>query len=150
MKKELVDYFKLNSKQKELYNFQILTKILGNYGYLCTRLSADWSDADFVAQHYKTGQIYRIQQKSRLTIDKKYENNNLYIAFPYNGRWFIILHDKLVDIVSKTTDFLKSDSWIQKGKYSTDKPSKKLLDELVDYEWQEITVPCRSGQRRKE
>lgn len=148
MKKEIVDYEKLDSKQKELYNFQLLSKILGSYGYLCTRLTADWSDADFIAQHYKTGKVYKIQQKTRLTIAQRYIKKDLYLAFPYKDRWFIVPHDKLLEIVAENNNYLRTKTWQQTGEYSIDGPSEKLINQLSDYEWSEITVPFLTGKRK--
>ena len=149
MEKEKIEYSELNPKQKELYNLSQLSKILADYGYLCTKLSADWSNADFIAQHYKSGKIYKVQLKSRLFISKHYEKKDIYIAFPHNGKWFIVLHDELIKIVEKNTNYLQSKSWLDGGKYSSDNPSQKLLEKLANYEWKVIDNPCVSGQRKK-
>jgi len=42
-----IDYRKLNSRQKENYNFQKVSGILADYGFATIRLSDDWNGADF-------------------------------------------------------------------------------------------------------
>jgi hypothetical protein len=44
-----VDYNKLNSKQKENYNFHKVASALADYGYNSLRLNDDWQGADFIA-----------------------------------------------------------------------------------------------------
>ena len=47
-----VNYQELNSKQKEIYNFQKIAAVLADYGFNCIKLSDDWLHADFLAYHY--------------------------------------------------------------------------------------------------
>ena len=42
MKLEKVQYENLNSKQKEIYNFQKVAAILADYGFNCIKLADDW------------------------------------------------------------------------------------------------------------
>ncbi len=44
-------------------------------------LNDDWEGADFIAVHLDGEQMLRIQLKGRITIDKKYLNKGVYIAF---------------------------------------------------------------------
>ncbi len=43
MKLEPIQYADLNSRQKENYNFQKLSAVLADYGYVTMRLSDDWN-----------------------------------------------------------------------------------------------------------
>ena len=49
MKLIKVNYNKLNSKQKENYNFHKVAAALAEYGYNSMRLNDDWQGADFIA-----------------------------------------------------------------------------------------------------
>lgn len=129
MKFERVEYKDLNSKQKEIYNFQKLAGVLADFGYNCIKL-ADDRDADFLAYHQQKKDTYRIQMKSRLTVDKKYLGKNLHIAFPISSHWYLVEHDFLVELITKATNWTNTDSWILKGIYHSASPSKKLLLEL--------------------
>ena len=68
-----IDYQKLNSRQKENFNFQKVSAFLADYGYVTLRLSDDWQGADFIAVHISGDQFLKVQLKGRLTVDKKYE-----------------------------------------------------------------------------
>ena len=132
-----VSYKELNSKQKEIYNFQKIAAVLADYGFNCIKLSDDWLHADFLAYHYKKEETLKIQLKSRLTIRKDYVGKNLYIAFPslISGRWIVIPHDILLSIVEQVSPtWLKSYSWIEEGGYSIAKLSKSMYEELQEYE----------------
>ncbi|MGB5988956.1 MAG: hypothetical protein WBG43_04390 [Marinifilaceae bacterium] len=126
-------YSELNSKQKEIYNFQKVSASLASYGYNCIKLTDDWNGADFIAYHFEADKTLLVQLKSRLTINKNYLQKNLYIIFPIEGKWCLIKHDKLVDIISSHTNFLNTNSWICDGKYHTQSPSQILIQNLEDY-----------------
>jgi hypothetical protein len=46
-----VRYSSLNARQQEAFNFQKVSAVLADYGFLTIRLSNDWRGADFIAQH---------------------------------------------------------------------------------------------------
>ena len=98
---ERIDYQKLNGRQQETYNFQKLSAVLAEFGYLTIRLSDDWNGADFIAQHFKTKEFLKVQLKSRLTFDKKYHDKNLYICFKDadQGDWYLYNHQELLEKV---------------------------------------------------
>lgn len=133
MKLQRVDYRSLNSKQKEIYNFQKSASLLADYGFNCIKLADDWRGADFLAYHKDGAETLRVQLKARLTIAKKYRGQGLWMNFPVNGDWYLIKHDDLLQIVGEATSWLDSRSWKGGGAYSSGNPSKKLLKRLIDY-----------------
>ena len=72
--------------------------------------------------------------KARLAISKKYAGKSLYIAFPMNKSWYLIEHDKLVDLVRKHTGWLDSKSWQQNGHYNSTKPNRKFVEALAGFQ----------------
>ena len=126
-------YSELSPKQKEIYNFQKISAYLADYGFNCIKLSDDWNGADFLAYHLNGKDTLRIQLKSRITIDKKYINKNLHIAFPIDKGWCLIDHDALVKIVQESTNWLESASWVENGKYHSATLNKKLFSLLEPY-----------------
>ena len=80
MKLKRIRYSDLNSRQKENFNFQKISAVLADYGFITIRLSDDWKAADFVAQHID-GEFIKVQLKSRLAFHKKYQGKDLYIVF---------------------------------------------------------------------
>ncbi len=123
-------YSELNSKQKEIFNFQKVAGVLADYGFNCIKLADDWLGADFLAYHKDGNDTLRVQLKSRLTIDKKYVGKELYMAFPVLGGWCLIEHDELVLLVGHYTNWLNTESWLGKGQYHSASPSKNLLEAI--------------------
>ena len=130
---EQIDYTKLNSRQKETYNFQKLSAVLADCGYLTIRLSDDWNGADFIAQHFKTKAFLKVQLKSRLTFDKKYHDKDLYICFRDgdHGHWYMYNHQELLDKMLSEGKIRKSKTWSEDKPYHFPVLSmhmKKLLE----------------------
>ena len=127
-----VDYGSLNARQKEAYNFQKVAAKLADYGYNCIKLSDDWQGADFLAYHKGGEETLKVQLKARVTIDRKYLNKNLYMAFPIDGDWYLVPHDELVTIFAETIPAaLTSASWTEKGAYHIAPAPSVLREALV-------------------
>ena len=126
-----VQYEELNSRQKETYNFQKVSAVLADVGYLTIRLSDDWNGADFIAQHFKTKAFLKVQLKGRLTFDKKYRDNELHICFRdgAHGSWYLYNHKELLDAVLEKIK--ETQTWILDKPYHFPVLSgemKKLLE----------------------
>ena len=74
MKLVKTSYAELNGRQKENFNFQKISAVLAEYGFVTFRLSDDWQGADFIALHI-SGEVLRVQLKSRLTFSQKYRRH---------------------------------------------------------------------------
>ena len=130
---EQIDYKELNSRQKETYNFQKLSAVLADCGYLTIRLSDDWNGADFIAQHFKTKAFLKVQLKSRLTFDKKYQDKDLYICFRDgdHGHWYMYNHQELLDKILSEGQMGETKTWSEDKPYHFPVLSahmKKLLE----------------------
>ena len=132
MRFERIKYSLLKPKQQEIFNFQKVAGLLADFGFNCIKLADDWHGADFLAYHKDGKDTLKVQLKGRLTIDKKYIGKELLMAFPVNDSWYLVEHDRLVEIVSKTTNWLNSDSWLVHGGYSSKSPNKTLLAGLAN------------------
>ena len=137
-----IRYDDLNAKQKEIYNFQKIAAALADYGFNCIKLQDDWLGADFLAYHKDGSQTLRVQLKGRVTIDKKYQGRDLYIAFPFTegGRrvWYLAPHDELVRQIGEHTNWLNTPSW-EKGAYSSVSLNPQLREALEPYKLQAAT-----------
>jgi hypothetical protein len=133
MKLIKIDYDRLNSRQKEIFNFQKISGLLADYWFNCITLADDWQGADFLAYHKDGLDTLKIQLKSRLTIDQKYKGKELYVAFPLNSHWYLLEHDTLVEKVGQNTNWLNTDSWVKKGCYHSAAPSALLMQSLAEY-----------------
>ncbi|HTV47266.1 MAG TPA: hypothetical protein VMG59_02370 [Phycisphaerae bacterium] len=139
-KLSLVDYQNLDSRQREVYNYQKLSALLADYGYETVRLSADWNGADVFALSFDRKKHILIQLKSRLAFNVKYQKKAIYIAFPYKGGWYIFPHDKILKDALKLTKIGKSDSWKNRGGYSTSNVPDKILPQLEKYYYSECKL----------
>ena len=133
MKLQRIRYQNLSAKQQEIYNFQKISGVLADYGFNCIKLHDDWQGADFIAYHKDGEQVLKVQLKGRLTIDKKYRDKGLHMAFPVKETWYLLPHDELVEVVRQKTRWLCTNSWIQDGNYHSERPSKELLKGLCEY-----------------
>lgn len=133
-----IKYEKLNSKQKENYNFQKVAGLLAHYGFNCMRLSDDWQGADFLAYPVIRGETLKVQLKSRLTISKKYHRKGVHIAFPIDECWYLIDHVQLIRTIRRTTSWLKSKSWREKHSYSNAHPGPDLVKALEGFRLKDL------------
>ena len=108
-----IDYNQLNSKQKENYNFHKVASALADYGYDSMRLNNDWQGADFIA--VKNDEMLKVQLKGRFTVDKKYIDKEIHIAFIENNIIKIYEHDEAVNMLPD--NIKQSDSWKEGGAY---------------------------------
>lgn len=115
-----IKYSQLNSKQKENYNFHKVASALADYGYDSMRLNNDWQGADFIA--VKNDEMLKVQLKGRFTVDKKYIDKEIHIAFIENNIVKIYEHDEAVNMLPD--NIKQSDSWNIHDSYSWGKTPK--------------------------
>ena len=132
MKYSKINYENLNAKQKEAYNFQKVSAVLGDFGFITVPLANDWNGADFLAIHSE-GEVLKVQLKGRMTFDKKYLGKDLYICFRDGQDWFVYPHDKLFELVKSESTMAESQSWVKEGSYHYPKLSEKLKLLLKPY-----------------
>lgn len=135
MQLKKVRYGELNSKQKEIFNFQTVARLLAEYGFNCIKLADDWNGADFLAYHYQGNETLKVQLKSRLTIAQGYIGKDIYMTFPIGtDQWFLIEHDKLVELVRENIGVSGDEiMWTAGGVYHTASPNRQLVGLLEGY-----------------
>jgi len=125
-------YQDLNGRQQETYNFQKVSAVLADFGYLTIGLSDDWNGADFIAQHFVTKAFLKVQLKGRLTFSKKYRGQNLFICFrDSDDHRYLYPHDEVLAEVLGKGLLAGTDAWDKKDGYDFSylKPSfKKTLE----------------------
>jgi hypothetical protein len=123
----------LNPRQKENYNFQKVSSILADYGFMTMRLSDDWQGADFIAQHIDGETFLRVQLKSRLTFSIKYHKKDIYAAFLHKEDLYLYPHDELLQLILEKTNVEHTDSWKKDGEYSFPKLSSQIKELLEPF-----------------
>jgi hypothetical protein len=129
---EHIHYDTLNARQKELFNFAKIAATLADYGFNCIKLSDDWQGADFLAYHANASSTLKVQLKARITIHKKYADKDIWMAFPHDGFWYLIEHEKLVAKVGQHTRWLQSPSWQNMGTFNSGSINQELLNSLLE------------------
>lgn len=135
---EKIDYRRLNGRQQEAYNFQKISGILADYGYLTIRLSDDWGGADFIAQHIG-GSFLKVQLKGRMTFNKKYLHRELYICFREGKDWFLYPHDTVLTQILSVGKLKDTKAWEVNGGYHFPRMSKSHKTMLEPYRLVEVT-----------
>jgi hypothetical protein len=137
-----VDYRKLNSRQKENYNFLKISAVLADFGFITFRLTDDWLGADFIALHI-SGDVLRVQLKGRLTFQKGLMGKGLYVAFfdRVGEEWYLYPHDELFDEVSRETNIPNTEAWTKNGLYSIDPLPKGMLERLKRFQIPKVHAP---------
>jgi hypothetical protein len=130
---EQIIYNKLNARQQEAFNFQKVSAVLADYGFVTIRLTSDWRGADFIAQHFNGTTFIKVQLKGRCCFFKKYRGKDLHICFPSLDEWYLYPHDALLGIVLSETNIGNTPSWKDKGEYSYRAPTAKLRGLLEPY-----------------
>lgn len=132
---EVIKYSDLNTRQKEIYNFQKVSAVFSDYGFVTIKLSDDWCGADFIALHFDQQQQFKVQLKGNLSFAKKYEGKDLHICFhdKKSDAWYLYPHDKLLKVFIKSKRIGGTESWSKKGSYFYSNLSEFSKSQLVDY-----------------
>jgi hypothetical protein len=133
---ERYPYQKLNSRQQEAYNFQKVSAVLADYGFVTIRLTSDWRGADFIAQHVDGITFLKVQLKGRPSFDKKYRDRDLQICFPNAGSWYLYPHDAVLTEILAAGLLERTDSWDSRGTYHFPKLTGRLKTLLEPYRLQ--------------
>jgi len=131
---KLITYSSLNPRQKENYNYQKLSALLADYGFVTMRLSDDWRGADMIAQHIDGDTFLKIQLKSRLTFCVKYQEKGIHIAFRRGKDWYLYPHDEMLPKIDAVIKFTNTSSWKIGGECSVARLTKPLFQLLNPYQ----------------
>ena len=130
MQLQKINYNDLNSKAKEMYNFQKVSAKLADYGFTTMWLNNDWQGADFIAIHIDGVTDIKVQLKARLSFNKKYVGKNIYICFIEDSEIYLYPHDLILEqIENKISD----KTYLEKGSWSSPKLTRENKDLLIPY-----------------
>tara|TARA_R110000851_G_scaffold13767_1_gene47026 strand:+ start:211 stop:648 length:438 start_codon:yes stop_codon:yes gene_type:complete len=132
-----VVYDELGGKEKESYNSARLKAIMAKWGYLeAFNVNGDKWGADLLFYRSSDGDVLKVQLKGRATVDKHYENKDIYIAFEDKilGKWFLYAHDDVMNQILHTDRLVGTESWDVNGGWSWNKSPIWLLEILKEWE----------------
>lgn len=132
----------MSNRYIERLNYMRLSYYLVNCGFFTQWSSVDDRGADFIAIKYDSSAVYRIQLKSRATLDDKYKGKDLYMAFPLDSNspekdWVIVSYDDLENICGHYKSYIGKGSW-STGRVSKDcrkKLAKASIIDPVSFSW---------------
>lgn len=130
MKLEKINYSELNSKAKEMYNFQKVSAKLADYGYTTMWLHNDWKGADFIAVHVDGVTDIKVQLKGRLAFSKKYVGKDIYICFIVDSEVYLYPHD---EVLAQIEHRISDKTYLKTGSWSTPNLTKANLALLESY-----------------
>lgn len=127
MKKfEKIEYSMLNDKAKEMHNFQKVSAVLADYGFVTLWLNNDWNGADFLAVHCDGVTTLKVQLKARMSFNKKYMEKEIWICFIEDGDTFLYPHDELLNKLPKYREA------VEKNDSRTLKKIPKKIENLIN------------------
>jgi len=92
---------------------------------------------DLVLHRESDNKLHKVQLKGRWIIDKKYVGRDIWIAFPINGEWHLMPHDKMVEF-AELEGITKTKSWVEGGAYSKARPSEVTIAQCAPYKFAPI------------
>lgn len=69
---------------------------------------------DFILYRESDGLVRKVQLKGRWTIDRKYLDRDIWVAFPIAGDWYLMPHDVMVAL-AEADGVTKTASWMDGG-----------------------------------
>ena len=88
--------------------------------------------ADFIAQHIDSS-FLKVQLKGRLTVAKKHEEKELWIAFPEGEHWYVYPHDAILRKLRYAKKASISPTYTETGGCNFPGLSKELRLMLEEY-----------------
>ena len=88
---------------------------------------------DFILYRESDGEMRKVQLKSRWTIDRKYIDRDIWVAFPIAGDWYLVPHEKMLT-AGEADGVTQTASWIENGAYSRPRLSASAISQCA---------PCR-------
>jgi hypothetical protein len=123
---------KLSSKAIELINTHELTAELMARGW-SVYLPVYDDGIDMLATRADATEIIRIQLKSRWTIQQKYLDRPIEMAFKDAGAWFLVPHETMVE-AAEAEGYCSQPSWTkQDGAWSVAGMSQSLRERMLPY-----------------
>lgn len=127
---EKIKYSELNSKAKEMYNFQKVSAKFADYGFTTMWLNNDWQGADFIAVHVDGVTDIKVQLKSRLSFNQKYVGKNIYICFMAEEKIYLYPHD---EVLNKLEHRISDQKYVTTGSWTSPTLTKQNKELLKSY-----------------
>ena len=91
---------------------------------------------DFILYRESDSVLRKVQLKSRWTIDQKYMNREIWVAFPIAGDWYLMPHDEMYK-AGEADGITGTASW-KNGSYSRSRLSAAAISQCAPYRFARI------------
>ena len=128
----------MNPTSQEADSVREAKRVLTNIGYTFEDIGC--AGIDFLACSKDGIPPLQVQCAPRVSIYRYRESvGQVHMCFPvkkegHPTRWYLIPHDKLLEVVRDQTTWLDTRSWKVEGNYHSRNPSKCLLEGISKYE----------------
>jgi len=126
------------SQVKEVINRNVVVSLALEQGFNAFLPVYD-GGVDFILYHEADNVVRKVQLKGRWMIDKKYENRDIWMAFPIGDDWYLMPHDMMVEM-ARADGVLETASWTEAGAYSRPRPSAATVTQCAPYRFAPIAT----------
>jgi len=115
-------------------NLSEAAAVLTQCGYTCSSPAIGMRGVDLVARRNDGEPSINVRCPGRLDIRKRQLGQGLHVVFPdQDGVWYLVPHDRLVNIAGQNTPWLDAPAWRVHGWYSSRSPSRRLRAALSGF-----------------
>lgn len=125
------------SQVREVINRNVVVSLALEQGFNAFLPVYD-EGVDFILYRESDGELRKVQLKGRWTIDKRYKDRNIWMAFPVGADWYLMPHDEMLAHANAEGKALESVSWTERGAYSWPTPTKSMLAHCARYRFAPI------------
>ncbi len=124
-----------HSQIREVINRNIVISLALDQGFNAFLPVYD-GGVDFILYRESDRELRKVQLKSRWTIDQKYMNREIWVAFPIADDWYLMPHDEMYK-AGVADGITETASW-KKGSYSRPRLSAASISQCAPYKFARI------------
>ena len=124
-----------HSRIREVINRNIVISLALDQGFNAFLPVYD-GGVDFILYRESDRELRKVQLKSRWTIDRKYMNREIWVAFPIADDWYLMPHDEMYK-AGVADGITETASW-KKGSYSRPRLSAASISQCAPYKFARI------------
>jgi hypothetical protein len=125
-----------HSQVREVINRNIVISLALEQGFNAFLPVYD-GGVDFILYRESDRELRKVQLKSRWTINQKYMNRQIWVAFPIASDWYLMPHDEMYK-AGEADGVTLTSSWIDNGAYSRPRLSAASINQGAQYKFARI------------
>lgn len=128
LKNKLKQLNNLNLKRKQKDSFKQISFKFADHGFNTFWVENNWNEADFIAIDISSKKNLKVKIKDKLSFNKCYINQDIYICFKEDTSIYFYPHDLVLNQIDNN---ILDEGWIKQGLWSSQYISienKKILE----------------------